>query len=357
MVFNNTKVIRARILFRKPSGSLIEIFCVEPLKPFRDPLLSFQQTHTVTWKCLIGHAKKWKSGSLRLDLPLPMQDTFLEADRIGTNPDGTFDIRFSWTPGEIPFATILEAAGRIPLPPYIHRETTPDDLIRYQTVYASSSGSVAAPTAGLHFTPTLLQELTKRHILQTSLTLHVGPGTFRPLAGSDISSHTMHREQISVPIETIRQLLEQGRQPLIAIGTTAVRTLESLYWLGVKLANGYAGEPPAVEQWDPYELSGNSSMTAEAALRQVVCYLEKQGWNHLYAETQLMIVPGYRFRLTDGMVTNFHQPGSTLLLLVAAFLGEEWQRVYRYAIDNGFRFLSYGDSCFFLKTTTARNIP
>ena len=348
MVFNDTRVIRARLLFQKTSGTQVEVFCLEPLEPTREVNQAFQQKEPVTWKCLIGNARRWKSGMLEKQVDISGHKITLHAGRMQDLGDGTFAVAFSWQPSGISFGEVLEGAGRIPLPPYITREDIPADLLRYQTIYARQKGSVAAPTAGLHFTPTVMDTLSIRNILQEQVTLHIGLGTFRPVTSTDLSQHLMHQEQIVVQARTIRQLLQHLHKPVIAVGTTSVRTLESLYWLGLKQLTMPELNHAEIGQWDPYTLPDNQPVSASTALEALLRMMERSGLTQLTAITKLMIVPGYRFRIIHGMITNFHQPRSTLLLLIAAYLGNSWQDIYRYALGNGFRFLSYGDSCLFL---------
>lgn len=349
MVFNNTRVIRARLLFKKTSGTPVELFCLEPLEPTREVNQAFQQKGPVTWKCLIGNARRWKSGILEMLVNISGHSVTLHATRMHKLEEGTFAIAFTWQPSGISFGEVLEGTGRIPLPPYITREDIPADLLRYQTIYARREGSVAAPTAGLHFTPTVMDKLKARNIQQEQVTLHVGLGTFRPVTSPDLTQHLMHQEQVIVQASTIRQLLQNIHKPVIAVGTTSVRTLESLYWLGVKQLTIPDLNHDEIGQWDPYTLPDDPPLEARTALECLLRMMDKSGMTQLTAITRLMIVPGYRFRIIRGMITNFHQPRSTLLLLIAAYLGTSWQDIYRYALGNGFRFLSYGDSCLFLR--------
>ena len=348
MVFNNTRVIRARLIFQKATGTHVELFCLEPLEPTREVNQAFQQKGPVTWKCLIGNARRWKRGILEKQVEIAGHTISLQASRMNELGDGTFAISFAWQSSGTTFGDLLEGAGRIPLPPYITRADIPADLLRYQTIYALQEGSVAAPTAGLHFTPTVMDSLRARNILLEKVTLHVGLGTFRPVTSPDITQHLMHHEQIIVQASTIRQLLQYLHKPVIAVGTTSVRTLESLYWLGVKQLTMPELNHAEIGQWDPYTLPDDQPVPARTALECLLRMMDRSGLTQLTANTKLMIVPGYRFRVIHGMITNFHQPRSTLLLLIAAYLGDAWQDIYSYAIGNGFRFLSYGDSCLFL---------
>jgi S-adenosylmethionine:tRNA ribosyltransferase-isomerase len=348
LVFNDTKVIRARLLFNKTTGAQIEIFCLEPVAPVTEIQAAFRQQAGSAWKCLVGNLKRWKAGILVHEGILNGTSCRLFAEYMNDTGDGSHVIAFHWDPPEKSFSEILELSGLIPLPPYIHRKTEPSDATRYQTIYASREGSVAAPTAGLHFTGSVFQQLEKAGIASGKVTLHVGVGTFRPVSVETIRDHSMHHEKIVVSRQTIESLLNSLSRPVIAVGTTSARTLESLYWLGVRLLL-YGHEPmPAVAQWDPYQGSPGKIST-EQALEALLRYLDSQGLEEYSGETQLMIVPGYRFMVISGLVTNFHMPKSSLLLLVAAMIGERWKEVYEYALSHDFRFLSYGDSCLFLK--------
>ena len=343
LIFNETKVIRARLQFRKVTGSRIEIFCLEPEKDYQ---VAFSAVSPVRWKCLIGNAKRWKEGKLSMELSVGGKSVVLSAERISQN-DQYAEIEFSWTPENLSFALVLEAAGEIPLPPYLHRDAEPDDRDRYQTVFARYDGSVAAPTAGLHFTQPLIEALHDKGFAFDEVTLHVGAGTFRPVATETIGEPAMHSETIIVRKSLIQNLMKQIGKPIIPVGTTSTRTLESLYWLGVMLKEqGMDLRPLHVEQWFPYE--DNAPLSATDALQQVLDYLEQHQLTRLEASTALMIAPSYKMRIITGLITNFHQPKSTLLLLVSALIGERWKDCYRFALDNGFRFLSYGDSCLFL---------
>lgn len=348
LVFNNTKVIHARLVFKKETGSTIEIFCLEPYQTAISE--AFEQRERCTWLCFIGNNKKWKSGNMTKSVcgqqPAATghrsQVTYtLTATR--REPMGNaWIVDFSWT-GEISFAEVIERAGVIPLPPYLHREAENDDNTRYQTVYADPMGSVAAPTAGLHFTDEVFNRLKTRHIATEFLTLHVGAGTFKPVSSDTIGEHEMHTEKIVVNRSTIQHILQHAGKPLIAVGTTSVRTLESIYWFGVQLGKDANAKAMHVEQWEPYE--GDDTPTLGEAYGNVLAWLDSQSLDTLYGETRLIIAPGYKYHVINGMVTNFHQPKSTLLLLVSALIGDSWKDCYRYALDNNFRFLSYGDSC------------
>ena len=343
LVFNETKVIRARLQFHKATGSRIEVFCLEPEQDYQ---MAFSACSPVRWKCLIGNAKRWKEGKLAMPLTVNGEAVTLYADRLMQN-DQYAEIEFSWTPESLSFAAVLEAAGEIPLPPYLHRDAEPADRDRYQTVFARYDGSVAAPTAGLHFTQPLIAALHSQGFAFDEVTLHVGAGTFRPVATETIGEHAMHSETIVVRKSLIQNLINQIGRPIIPVGTTSTRTLESLYWIGVMLKEqGMELRSLHVEQWFPYE--NHAPLTAAEALQNILEYLEKHGLSRLEASTALMIAPSYQMRVITGLITNFHQPKSTLLLLVSALIGERWKDCYRFALDHGFRFLSYGDSCLFL---------
>jgi len=349
LISNETRVVHARLLFRKPTGSQIEIFCLEPVKPTNDIQLAFQQQQNCTWKCLVGNARRWKSGSLQLESEIegtPVKLTAILAERDET----VFFIYFEWTPSHLTFAQVLEHFGKIPLPPYISREATQDDNHRYQTVFARNDGSVAAPTAGLHFTTEVLSALAQKKIKTESITLHVGAGTFKPVSSETIGEHQMHFEQVVVPVKLLKEILTYKNKHITLVGTTTVRTLESVYWQGVKwLQNNPESPVMHIEQWDPYLNLAEKPVSTEDALHCVIDTLEKFRLTELHGETSLMIAPGYPYQIPDSIITNFHQPKSTLLLLVAAFVGEQWKDAYTYALANNFRFLSYGDSCLFFK--------
>lgn len=340
LVFNDTRVVRARLKFNKSTGAEIEIFCLEPVEPVAVVDNAFEQHSPVVWKCFVGNARRWKDHMLSMET----SSGRLMAEKI--KPEGNaWYVKFSWEPAEKVWSEILEEKGHVPLPPYIKREDEPDDRKRYQTVFAQKNGSVAAPTAGLHFSSRVFEDLLQKNISKTFLTLHVGAGTFRPVVGSSLLNHEMHRERIVISRQTVEKLLQYDRHKVIPVGTTSVRTLESIYWYANKLSHNF-DEDFFVDQWQPYKK--NSGISRHRALELI---LEKMDWEntvYLSGVTRLMIVPGYEYKMTGGMLTNFHQPKSTLLLLVAAFLGAEWKNVYDYALRNDFRFLSYGDSCLFL---------
>ena len=339
LVFNNTRVIRARIEMEKETGARIEIFCLEPHEP-GDYQLSFAQRHSCQWKCMVGNLKKWKSGILRKKVNCSETETELQAGRI--EGAGQYQvIRFRWNSG-MDFGSVLDACGCTPIPPYLNRKTEAIDETRYQTVYSKHKGSVAAPTAGLHFTPQVLQQLSGKGAQLNEITLHVGAGTFRPIQQNDAGKHDMHVEFFSVPLDVIRNILA-NKGFLTAVGTTSLRALESVYWLGVKMLQNSAGlENLHLEQWEAYTLPQN--ITVAQSLEKICEILELHKQNTLFASTKIMIVPGYGFRMCRRLITNFHQPQSSLLLLVGAFVGEKWKDIYQYALENDFRFLSYGDS-------------
>ena len=341
MVFNNTKVIQARLHFRKETGALIEVFCLEPIAP-NDYVLSFQQTEHCAWLCMIGNLKKWKEGTLSREMIIKGQTVTLTATR-GECCGTSHWIDFRWNNSEITFADILEVFGELPIPPYLNRETEESDKETYQTVYSKIKGSVAAPTAGLHFTERVLSALKNKGIELEELTLHVGAGTFKPVKSEEIEGHEMHTEYISVSRHTIEQLISHGGH-CVAVGTTSVRTLESLYHIGVTLHNNpdATEEELHVHQWQPYETP--SRLSSVEALQAILNYLDRHGMEALHTSTQIIIAPGYEYRIVRMMVTNFHQPQSTLLLLVSAFVNGNWRTIYDYALSHGFRFLSYGDS-------------
>lgn len=341
MIFNNTKVIQARLHFHKATGALIEVFCLEPFMP-HDYALNFQQTSHVAWLCMIGNLKKWKEGELRSALQIKGREVILTATR-GESRGSAHRVDFRWSNTEITFADILEAFGELPIPPYLNRDTQESDKESYQTVYSKIKGSVAAPTAGLHFTPQVFNALKQKGVACEELTLHVGAGTFKPVKSEEVEGHEMHTEYISVPLGTIEKLIDHNGRA-IAVGTTSVRTLESLYYMGATLAeNPEATEEELhVKQWQPYENASN--LTAVEALRQIAEYLQRHRMEVLHSSTQIIIAPGYKYKIVEAIVTNFHQPQSTLLLLVSAFVGEDWKKIYDYALSHNFRFLSYGDS-------------
>ena len=330
LIYNNTRVIQARLEFHKPTGARIEVFCLEPLAP-HDYQLSLSSTTGCTWKCMVGNVKKWHNESL--ELSVESLEITLRVEK-GEQRGNTFAVRFSWDNNSVSFAEILDAIGELPIPPYLNRKTEESDLRTYQTVYSRIKGSVAAPTAGLHFTDKVLDDLRARGIETGEVTLHVGAGTFLPVKTADANEHTMHTEIIAVPRDTIARI-KDGLGHIVAVGTTSMRTLESLYFIGCNKTH-------TVAQFDPY--GKEYTLSAVQALQQLLDWMDETGQDTLHAETQIMIKPGYTFRIVDQLITNFHQPKSTLLLLVSAFVGGDWKTIYDYALSHDFRFLSYGDS-------------
>ena len=367
LIYNNTRVIQARLEFHKEAGdeairligdkargARIEIFCLEPLEP-HDYQLSLGSTEGCTWKCMIGNAKKWKSGALSQPVILTSgKEVRLWAEK-GEQTGNTFSVRFSWEGASVSFAEILDAVGELPIPPYLNRKTEESDKTTYQTVYSRIKGSVAAPTAGLHFTDNVLNGLRERGVKTAEVTLHVGAGTFQPVKVADANQHTMHTEIIAVPKATIQTIIENLGH-IVAVGTTSMRTLESLYFLGEQFYTRQMTQDTehltySVSQFEPYEKE--HALSAREALQAIVDHLEQIGEEVLHAETQIMIKPGYIFHVVDQLITNFHQPKSTLLLLVSAFVGGDWHRIYDYALANDFRFLSYGDSSILFRRSPA----
>lgn len=344
MIFNNTKVIQARMHFRKSTGALIEIFLLEPAVP-SDYELMFQVEDHCSWYCLVGNLKKWKSGELTRTFDVGGTQVTLTATR-GDECATSHCIHFEWTTADgsvVSFAEVIDAVGELPIPPYLNRKTEESDKSTYQTVYSKIKGSVAAPTAGLHFTPEVLAALDAHGIDREELTLHVGAGTFKPVKSELIENHEMHTEYISVSRGTIEKLIRHGGEA-IAVGTTSVRTLESLYYMGLRLSKNpnLTEDELHINQWEPYDT--DATLTAVEALRYVLDYLDRNGRKALHSSTQIIIAPGYDYKIVKMLVTNFHQPQSTLLLLVSAFVKGDWRKIYDYALGNGFRFLSYGDS-------------
>ena len=348
LVYNNTRVINARLRFRKPGGgAVIEIFCLEPVMP-RDYAQIFQTTQSCTWLCFVGNSKRWKSGELSLAVDINGSAVTLNALR-GERRGNAFEIIFTWNNAEVTFASILDAVGEIPIPPYLNRSTEPGDSTDYQTVYSHIDGSVAAPTAGLHFTDSVLAECDSRGIVRRELTLHVGAGTFQPVKSETIGGHDMHTEFISVSRSLLVELRDASA-PIIAVGTTSVRTLESLYYIGVILHNNpdASEQELCVGQWMPYTVG--SPISTPQALQAIIDYLDRIQSDTYIGSTQIMIAPSFQFHVISGMITNFHQPQSTLLLLVSAFVGDgNWRRIYDFALSHDFRFLSYGDGSLLLR--------
>lgn len=342
ILFNNTKVVQARLLLRRSTGAQIEVFLLEPIAP-SDYVLSFSSTTKVLWKCIVGNLKKWKEEVLQM--PIPNTSSTLSAKRINTLSEG-IEIELSWDDASLSFARIVELCGNIPIPPYLNRDAESEDKERYQTIYANPEGSVAAPTAGLHFTDKVFKSLKDKNIDIEYVTLHVGAGTFKPVKANIIGEHEMHTEHFIVKRSTVEKLLNHNGKR-VAVGTTSLRTLESIYWLGVKAIDGKLNEQLFVSQWEPYDLSQNISVSD--ALRALEAFMINKNIDYLSASTQILIVPGYKIRMADALITNYHQPKSTLLLLVAAFIGDDWKKVYNYALTHDFRFLSYGDSSLLMK--------
>ena len=339
MVFNDTKVVPARLHFQRPTGAHIEIFCLQPVEPAEYSTV-FTSVGRCVWRCVIGNSKRWKDDVLRLygHGTDPVVDRMDLQARLLSREGETGVVEFTWNDGS-PFSAVLEACGSVPIPPYLNRETEAVDLERYQTLYARFRGSVAAPTAGLHFTESVLDRIRAKGIDSETICLHVGAGTFLPVKSELVSEHPMHSEPFVVKKSFIRSLCE-GNKSVIAVGTTSVRTLESLYYIGVSCIE--TGRPAPVEQWCPY--TREYAYSLRESLEAIVKYLEDNGLDELKADTRIIIVPGFRFRIVDMLVTNFHQPESTLILLVSAFVGGDWRTIYDYALAHGFRFLSYGDS-------------
>ena len=347
LVFNNTKVIHARILFRKPSGAQIEVFCLEPTS--NNYVETLGSNRSCTWYCLIGNSKRWKGETLLKEISIHGVLVNFEANIISKN-EAEFTVEFSWNNPNISFGEILSVAGDLPIPPYLNRKPQSNDEIAYQTVYAKEEGSVAAPTAGLHFTPKILNELLLQNIQKTELTLHVGAGTFKPVKTAKMKDHDMHRESIFIRLISIQMLLDQliNNQFIIPVGTTSLRTIESIYWFGVKMIE-QLNTPLTnsemkfeINQWEPYQL--NQNIDPKDSLSAVINYMKQNNLEFISGNTQILIVPGYSFKLAKAIITNFHQPNSTLLLLIAALIGNDWKKIYDHALSNEYRFLSFGDS-------------
>ncbi len=347
LVFNNTKVVAARLLFQKPTGGVIEVFCLEPHEQYPDITSAMLTKEKVWWKCMVGGAGKWKHGMILQKL---VDDVTLEATIIERSPE-TFTIELKWNKPDLSFAEVLHKAGAIPLPPYLHRDAEEADKERYQTVYAKEEGSVAAPTGGLHFTNRLFEKLKAKNITSSFVTLHVGAGTFKPVKVDKMEDHEMHAEFIDVELTFIEQLINNLDNPVVAVGTTSLRTIESLYWIGVKIRNKnweIRNEEVAVQQWDPYEIEVN--LSPKESLQALADWMKENAMQRLITKTQIIIAPGYELKVAKGLVTNFHQPQSTLLLLVAAVVGKSWRSIYNHAMQHDFRFLSYGDGSLIWKS-------
>ncbi|MFA5405221.1 MAG: S-adenosylmethionine:tRNA ribosyltransferase-isomerase [Ignavibacteria bacterium] len=344
IIFNNTKVIPARLFFYKDSGAKIEIFCLEPVSDITDYQIEFHKKGKSQWKCFVGNASKWKTGKINSKFKFENNDCEITAEVIDKNLDEYF-IEFNWNNNDISFGEILEFLGKTPLPPYIKRDSELSDKDKYQTVYAKTDGSVAAPTAGLHFTEKVLDKLKLKNCKFDFLTLNVGAGTFKPVKSKTLDGHKMHNELFCVSDDLLKNILKNKDRKIVAVGTTTVRTLESVYWFGVKLMKNNTSNF-FIEQWCPYE---NEEISLEDSFSEVLNCMGKNNLNHIYGNTELMVIPGYNFKIVDLLVTNFHLPGSTLLLLIAAFIGDDWKNIYDYALKNDFRFLSYGDSSLLIR--------
>lgn len=345
LIFNNSKVVEARLIFQKSTGSNIELFCLEPSDTYADITTAMLQKQRVEWKCLVGAAKKWKGEILACTFYTAGKEVQLQAKKL-ENRQGYFLVEFCWNDDSLSFAEVLHAVGSVPLPPYLNRGAEESDKERYQTIYAIRDGSVAAPTAGLHFTENIFKALEEKNIQRDFVTLHVGAGTFKPVKTETIEDHQMHAEFIDVKKTLIENLVAYLDKEIVAVGTTSLRTIESLYWLGVKtiLSPQININDLQLHQWEPYDLD-DSAITVEQALRSLINWMERHELEKLITKTQVIIAPGYALKIAKALVTNFHQPNSTLLLLVAAIAGDDWKKIYDYALQNDFRFLSYGDGC------------
>lgn len=346
LVFNNTKVFHARLHFFTEKGKSIEVFCLEPANHI-EPSVALSSTLHTEWICMVGGAKKWKTGQIKFSFQYQHKPINIIASMVQRNEE-MFHLAFDWDSDEVSFAEILQLSGELPLPPYMNRKANKDDENRYQTVYAKESGSVAAPTAGLHFTPEVFELLSQKNIQSSYVTLHVGAGTFKPIKSADYTDHVMHEELIDVGVKDIENVL-QHLGKVIAVGTTSLRTIESLYWMGVKTLNNpeITLSNIGVKQWEAYELS--QSVTPQEALNAVLIWMKKNNLTRLLCKTQIMIIPDYSLRIAAGIITNFHQPKSTLLLIIAAITGHDWEKIYKEALNNNYRFLSYGDSSLLMK--------
>lgn len=353
VVFNNTKVIHARIMFQRETGAQIEVFCIEPLHQ-SDYQLAFASKGRCEWKCLVGNAKRWKEDVLHKVVQTPIGEVHLRATKNGKVGE-LFCVEFNWDNEELFFAEVLHYAGILPLPPYLNRDTMQSDEERYQTIYAKQQGSVAAPTAGLHFTDEVFDRLAQKGVKLEEVTLHVGAGTFKPVKSTELVNHEMHEETIFVEKSTIENILQTivNNQTIIAVGTTSTRTLESLYWWGVKLIKQGDKSTVFVGQWDAYELDA-TNITVEKALGAIVLNMQAKSETVLQGSTQIIIAPGYEFKVVNAIITNFHQPENTLILLIAAFVGTDWRKIYEHALSNNYRFLSYGDGSLLWRNS---NVP
>jgi S-adenosylmethionine:tRNA ribosyltransferase-isomerase len=344
VVFNNTKVVEARLLFTNSNGATIEIFCLEPSNSYNDITTAMLQKKQVQWKCLVGKAKKWKPNEILVGQVITPNGTTLTLQAVLVEKrNDYFLIQFDWNVFDLSFAEVLHIAGSIPLPPYLKREVEEQDKQTYQTTYAKHDGSVAAPTAGLHFTERVFNSFKAKHIQHQFVTLHVGAGTFKPVKASTMHEHDMHAEFIEVEVAFIETLINQHQNPVIVVGTTSLRTIESLYWLGIKIiTNKISDNILELKQWDAYEL--NENINVSDALQALLDYATQNKLNKILAKTQIIIAPGYKLKIANAIITNFHQPCSTLILLIASIVGDDWRKIYDYALQNEFRFLSYGDS-------------
>lgn len=349
LVFNDTKVVEARLIFQKPTGGVIEIFCLEPGDEYADITTAMLQKKKVLWKCLVGGAAKWKNG-IKLVKHIDQDENKIELHAsIIERLSDCFIIELTWQPESMSFAEILHVAGLIPLPPYLRRDANEGDKNSYQTIYAAHDGSVAAPTAGLHFTEKIFKKLEEKSISKTFVTLHVGAGTFKPVKSETLADHDMHTEFIDVTIDAIESIIYHLNKTIVAVGTTSLRTIESLYWMGLKvvLNNDILQEELIISQWEVYDTT--RSIPAEESLNALIKWMKKNRLQRLISKTQILIAPGYQLKIAKGIITNFHQPQSTLLLLIAAIVGDKWKDIYAYAMENDFRFLSYGDGCLLWK--------
>lgn len=351
LIFNDTKVVEARLIFQKPTGGVIEIFCLEPGDEYADITSAMLQKKKVRWKCLVGGAAKWKNG-IKLIKYIEQDDQKIELQAsIAERLNDWFIIELTWQPEQMSFAEILHLAGLIPLPPYLRRDANEGDKTSYQTIYAAHDGSVAAPTAGLHFTEKVFKKLEEKKIARTFVTLHVGAGTFKPVKSETLADHNMHTEFIDVTTDAIENIISHLNKTIVAVGTTSLRTIESLYWMGLKvvLNNDILEQELIISQWEVYEIT--QSIPAEESLNALINWMKKNKLKRLISKTQILIAPGYELKIAKGIITNFHQPQSTLLLLIAAIVGDKWKDIYAYAMKNDFRFLSYGDGCLLWKAS------
>jgi len=350
VVFNNTRVVHARLLFNRLTGAQIEIFCIEPLHHL-DYQQAFVSKQTSTWKCMVGNAKKWKEDWLEKQVETPLGDVILKATKKENTGELTV-VEFTWNNNDLAFAEVLHYAGILPLPPYLNRKTEAADEERYQTVYAKVAGSVAAPTAGLHFTPAVFEQLKQKQITVDEVTLHVGAGTFKPVKTEALVDHEMHEETLYVELSTLKNIATclSAKNTLVVVGTTSMRTLESLFWHGVKILLNKAAKEVEIKQWYAYELDAGE-ITSYQAITAIIHSMEKDNEYVLVGSTQIILAPGYQFRLVDALITNFHQPENTLILLIAAFVGKDWRIIYEHALANNYRFLSYGDSSLLFKNS------